>query len=82
MIVYHESKRALVRFVACYIQVFEHVHIREPCPWIRSGSSLLMLNPVGSVRNAVHSSGLNILLLDVRFFVYKTFALIPPFAYG
>ena len=50
MIVYHESKRALVRFVAYYIQVFEHVHIREPCLWIRSGSSLLMLNPVGSVR--------------------------------
>lgn len=82
MITYHESERALVRFVACYLQVFEHVHIREPCPWIRLGSSLLMLNPVGSVRTAVHSSGYNILLLDVRFIVHMTFALIPPFAYG
>ena len=82
MIIYHESKRALVRFVAYYIQVFEHLHIHEPCHWIRSGSSLLMLNPVGSVRNAVHSSGLTILLLDVRFFVHITFAFIPPFAYG
>lgn len=57
MIMYHESKRALVRFVAHSLQPFEHVHICEPCPWIRSGSSLLMLNPVGSVRNAVHSLG-------------------------
>ena len=82
MIMYHETRRALVRFVTYSLQAFEHVHICEPCHWIRLGSLLLMLNPVGSVQNAVHSSGFHILLLDIRFIVYMTFALIPPFAYG
>lgn len=53
MIMYHESKRALARFVAHSLPAFAHVHICEPYSWIRSGSSSLILNPVGSVRKTL-----------------------------
>ena len=72
MIMYHESRTALARFVAHSLPAFEHVHICEPSPWIRSGSSSLMLNPVGSVRKTlcIAQDTINILLLDIRFVVY------------